>query len=298
MKYCPECGLELKPDQKFCLRCGKQLKTVQEAQLYEQIEDMIEQEVAERVERELEENEKVDRKQTRQIRFAMLAIVAVCLLLYAFRGNIFFKSFSEDSDAIELASQSVVKLYCFDDTETLRATGSGFAVFDDGIILTNYHVIAEGAYYVIAERDDGYVFEMESIVTYDEFLDIAILSTSYYTGLEQLETGSSTALERGENLVAIGSPLGLKNTVSKGVFSGYTVEGDVEMLQFTASISSGSSGGALFNDAGEVVGITTATYVDGQNLNLSVPIEHAENLWYGRYNVSETDFVSHWQMTG
>lgn len=298
MKYCPECGLQLKTDQKVCLRCGKQLKTVQEAQLYEQIEDMIEQEVAERVERELEENEKVDRKQSRQIRLALLAITAVCLVLFLFRGNIFLKSFSEDSDAIELASRSVVKLYCFDENENLCATGSGFAVFDDGIILTNYHVIAEDAYRVIAECDDGFVFELERIVTYDELLDIAILRTSYFTGMTPLDFGSSEQLERGENLVAIGSPLGLRNTVSKGVFSGYIWEGDVEMLQFTASISSGSSGGALFNDDGMVIGITTATYVDGQNLNLAVPIEQAEWLWNLRSNGMEIDFVSHWQLTG
>ena len=298
MNYCSNCGTKLEREMQFCPECGKQLNIPYDMQMYAQIEELIEREVAERINRELEENNKVDRKQTRLIRLALLAITALGLVLFVFRGDIFETSFSEDSDAIEQASASVVKLYCFDDAGDLCATGSGFAVFDDGIILTNYHVIESGAYQVVAECDDGYVFEMSSIVTYDEALDIAILKTDYYTGLDTLEIGSSVRLERGENLVAIGSPLGLKNTVSKGVFSGYTLEGDVEMLQFTASISSGSSGGALFNDEGEVIGITTATYVDGQNLNLSVPIEHAENLWSGRHRTGELDLVSHWKMTG
>lgn len=63
------------------------------------------------------------------------------------------------------------------------------------------------------------------------------------------------------------------------MFSGYVDENGMDMLQFTAAISSGSSGGALFNDAGEVLGITFASYEAGQNLNLAVPIKYVEQLF-------------------
>ena len=81
-----------------------------------------------------------------------------------------------------------------------------------------------------------------------------------------------------EKIVAIGSPLGLLNTVSTGVFSGYNDTGEMKEIQFSASISQGSSGGALFNNAGEVIGITTASYTEGQNLNVAVPIQYAVDM--------------------
>ena len=120
----------------------------------------------------------------------------------------------------------------------------------------------------------------------DEAKDIAILGTSTPHNLALLQPGNSDNLQKGEKVVAIGSPLGLQNSVSTGVFSGYVDENGINMLQFTASISSGSSGGALFSDAGEVLGITFASYEAGQNLNLAIPIEQAEYLYLNNNSVS------------
>ena len=111
--------------------------------------------------------------------------------------------------------------------------------------------------------------------------DIAIL---YYKpnkefSLPLLNVASTKMLTKGEKVVAIGSPLGLTNVVSTGVFSGYSNIGDFTDIQFTASISSGSSGGALFNDNGDVIGITYASLESGQNLNFAVPMEFVESLW-------------------
>lgn len=83
--------------------------------------------------------------------------------------------------------------------------------------------------------------------------------------------------------MAIGSPLGLVNTVSNGTYSGRITDDGVEYLQVSASISSGSSGGALFNSSGEVVGITAASFTAGQNLNLAIPIEKATDIWSKQY---------------
>lgn len=83
-------------------------------------------------------------------------------------------------------------------------------------------------------------------------------------------------LVRGQQVVAIGSPLGLFNSISEGIISGFRVIDDCEMIQFTAPISAGSSGGAVLNMYGEVIGISTAGYGQetAQNLNLAVGHEN------------------------
>ncbi len=78
---------------------------------------------------------------------------------------------------------------------------------------------------------------------------------------------------RGQKVVAIGSPLGLFNSVSDGIISGFRVVDNVDMIQFTAPTSHGSSGGALLNMYGEVIGISTAGFDNAQNINLAVGYE-------------------------
>lgn len=224
---------------------------------------------------------------------AVLAAACICVIVFAFGGRrqpevvvetappavavreteAPAKAFSDDPDAISVASESVVTLYVYDYYENLIGTGSGFACFENDLIVTNYHVI-ENAYFILAITESG---QELSISRSDDFelMDLAILTTKNPHNLKLLQPGDSDALKKGEKVIAIGSPKGFMNTVSDGIFSGYY---DV-YLQFTAPISPGSSGGALFNDAGEVVGITTATLLDGQNMNFAVPIEYAEQ-WY------------------
>lgn len=96
--------------------------------------------------------------------------------------------------------------------------------------------------------------------------------------LSPLTLGDSTITKKGDHVYAIGSPLGLSNTISDGILSGRLVQedmGGMEMLQISAPISSGSSGGALINDNYEVIGITFAGFSEGENLNLAIPIEEA-----------------------
>ena len=74
-------------------------------------------------------------------------------------------------------------------------------------------------------------------------------------------------------MVAIGSPLGLFNSISDGIIAGFRTIDRVDMIQFTAPISHGSSGGAVLNMYGEVIGISTAGFDDGQNINLAMGYE-------------------------
>ena len=187
-------------------------------------------------------------------------------------------SFAEDVAKIEAADSSVVPLFCYDCAGELAGTGSGFVAFDGKTIITNYHVMAL-AYTCKISTNQDISYEVSRILCYSEEQDIAILQLAQDTGLQPLTLGDSSIIKKGETVVAVGSPLGIKNTVSTGVLSGRLMEENMDVLQFTAPISSGSSGGALFDNNGNVIGITYASYKDGQNLNLAIPIEMAKTLY-------------------
>lgn len=191
------------------------------------------------------------------------------------------KPFSDNPDAISRASNSVVMLTVYNKGNELVATGSGFAAFEDGIIVTNYHVIKDGLSYE-ANTEDGMYFKIDELVAFDADKDIAFLKTNANTKLNLLNLGKTDVLQKGEKVIAIGSPLGIINTVSDGMYSNRRTENGKEFLQFTAAISPGSSGGALFNDKGEVIGITSASYLEGQNLNLAIPSDTIQNVWDDR----------------
>ena len=202
----------------------------------------------------------------------VLLIIAIAVLV------IKLLPFSNNSAAIEVADASVVKIFCYDYEGELAATGSGFVAFDSQTIITNYHVMTS-AYTCKISTNQDISYEVSKILCYSKEQDIAILQIAKDTGLQPLTLGDSGAIKKGETVVAIGSPLGIKNTVSTGVLSGRLMEDGMDVLQFTAPISSGSSGGALFDNNGKVIGITFASIIDGQNLNLAIPIELANRLY-------------------
>lgn len=204
--------------------------------------------------------------------FFFFSITPVC---YAAADDV---PFSDNPKAIQVASNSVIMLSCYDKDGNLYSTGSAFAAFEEGVFVTNCHVIKNEIYSIQAQMETGLEFSISTVVAYDDERDLAILRTEAKTGLEPLALGSSAELEKGEKVIAIGSPLGLINTLSIGLYSG-TLKNEQSFLQFSAAISHGSSGGALFNNNGEVVGITSASFTEGQNLNLAIPIEDAVELW-------------------
>ena len=216
----------------------------------------------------------------------IIAVAALCVALIATAAILWSQGiftpepllFSEDTDKIENADASVVTIFCYDYDGELAATGSGFVAFDGSTIITNYHVMTS-AYTCKISTNQDISYEVSKILCYSKKQDIAILQLSKDTGLQPLILGDSSIIKKGETVVAIGSPLGIKNTVSTGVLSGRLMEDGMDVLQFTAPISSGSSGGALFDNNGNVIGITFASYDNGQNLNLAIPIELAVELY-------------------
>lgn len=171
----------------------------------------------------------------------------------------------------QLAS-SVVLVGIHDNHGKMIGTGSGIMIGTKGYILTNNHVASGGCFYTVRIEEEQTVYETEEVIKYNPLLDLAILRIDRM--LQPLPIYSGTKkLVRGQRVVAIGSPLGLFNSVSDGIISGFRVINDVDMIQFTAPISQGSSGGALLNMYGEVIGISTAGIDEGQNINLAMGYE-------------------------
>ena len=229
------------------------------------------------------------------ILISLSVIVVAVIGVFAYK---IFPPFSKNTAAIEKAASSVVKIYCYDYEGNESATGSGFIAFDDQTVVTNYHVMEE-AYTCKVSTDEDKTYEVESVLSYSKEQDLAIIKLKESTGLKVLKLGDSGKIKKGETVTAIGSPLGIKNTVSQGVLSGRLMEENMDVLQFTAAISSGSSGGALFDESGKVIGVTYASYVDGQNLNLAIPAEMASIMMIEGalndepYKVSEIYIESH-----
>lgn len=176
--------------------------------------------------------------------------------------------------------QSVVLLESLDRSGESIGFGSAFAV-GYGLFLTNYHVIDEASSYVIFTGKDQ-VYEAAGIVAVDKKNDLALVKAKIRTNVPPLHIGTTQTLSKGQAVVAIGNPEGLQNTVSTGVVSGLRVIENQSLIQFTAPIASGSSGGALFDKKGEVIGVTSSGLEEG-NLNFAVPIDYAIS-WISKYN--------------
>lgn len=192
--------------------------------------------------------------------------------------------FSEDVEAINRTAKSVLMLEVFDNNGRYIGTGSGFVAFNNSTLVTNYHVIEDG-HYINANTDDGSKYRVDQVLCSNKKNDIAILSFEFSTNISPLNLYLNDKLLRGETVVAIGSPKGITNTVSKGNISALYEEDGIPLIQFTAPISPGSSGGVLLNDNGDVIGITSGAYPNTQNLNLairSIVAQAMYNSWDGK----------------
>lgn len=181
------------------------------------------------------------------------------------------------NSVVGIANQSITTNIFGQTTETASA-GSGFIISEDGYIVTNYHVI-EGAstLTVITNNEEEYP---ATVVGYDEGNDFALIKIDV-TGLTPVTLGSSDDLIVGDQVVAIGNPLGeMTNSLTVGYVSvkdrDVTIDNTIiSMLQTDTAINPGNSGGPLFNMKGEVIGITTAKYSGDavESIGFAIPID-------------------------
>lgn len=174
-----------------------------------------------------------------------------------------------DYETLAGFAPSVVMIEVLDQQGNPCSTGSGVIIAPGGIVLTNFHVVSRGTRYAIHTETCESVFQTHELLKYHADYDLALLRVPGCPG-RPIPIYTGNKLVRGQQVFAIGSPLGLFNSVSDGIISGFRTLEYTDMIQFTAPTSPGSSGGALLDRFGKLIGIVTAGYSDGQNLNLAV----------------------------
>ncbi len=171
---------------------------------------------------------------------------------------------------------STVLLVMEDGSGQPLSLGSGFFV-RDGEIASNLHVIkgaAKGYAKLVGQKTK---YDIEGITAVDPQRDLVVLKISAASS-PVLSLGKSDAVQVGEPIYAIGNPQGLEGTFSQGIVSSIRKVGADKLLQITAPISPGSSGGPVLNGRGEVIGISVATFRGGQNLNFAIPSSYLKAL--------------------
>ena len=155
-------------------------------------------------------------------------------------------------------------------------TGSAFFVHPDGYLLTCAHVV-RGALAVTLKLADGSL-KGAKVVASDSTSDLAVLKADV-KGAPVARLGSSASLAPGEEVAAIGSPLGLERAITSGIVSGFVERRGVRLVQTDAPINPGNSGGPLVNEKAEVVGVCSAVIKGAQGLGFAVAVEEAAPLF-------------------
>jgi len=190
----------------------------------------------------------------------------------------------ETTPRVRMTPKDIVQKYT-DGIVRIEASGdkvgTGFILDPSGLIATNLHVVA-GSRDIKVKLHDGTPYEVTHIAGIDPGRDLALLKIQPTKPLEPLRLGDSDQMTAGDQVIAIGNPLGVFDySVSSGLVSQVRAvctpaeekcpPGGLTLLQISAPISQGSSGGPLFNQFGEVVGVTTLIVAQGQAINFAVP---------------------------
>jgi serine protease Do len=180
---------------------------------------------------------------------------------------------------------SAVAINPFKLTEPVgTVAGSGVIISADGLVLTTSHLVF-GRRAISVTLDDGRTTRAR-LLGADPILDLAILRISVPAeGLLKANLGDSDSIHVGEEVLAIGNPFGLEQTLTRGVVSGVNrvspetpVSVSLPLIQTDAAINPGNSGGPLLNRCGEVIGIATSVLIDAQAIGFAVPINVARQV--------------------
>tara|TARA_B110000977_G_C11072169_1_gene489897 strand:+ start:284 stop:1828 length:1545 start_codon:yes stop_codon:yes gene_type:complete len=171
---------------------------------------------------------------------------------------------------------------------TATGNGSGVIVDASGVIATNYHVIEDSSI-VSIELQNGDTYQKIGVIDIDQTKDIAILKIDGFD-LPTVEFGNSNSVVIGEDVLVMGAPQGLEQTVTRGIVSAIRDSGKGHrLIQTDAAISPGSSGGGMFNSEGELIGLTVSYLEDAQNINFVIPINYVRGMFSttAKYPLSE-----------
>ena len=208
-----------------------------------------------------------------------ISIIAI-LLLTAVK---LYSQVLTPEEIYEKVNDAVVVIIAYDFKNEPKNQGSGVVLNDKGYVVTNYHVFAGCERLEIKHYDKTITYS--DIIGVDVEKDLLILKIDDNI-FPSIQLANVDELKVGQRVYAIGSPLGFENSLSEGIISGLR-NSDIlgrNFIQITASISPGSSGGAVVNSKGELIGISTLTFKEGQNLNFAIPINDIFSLKTGSYN--------------
>ena len=172
---------------------------------------------------------------------------------------------------------SVVTIFSFADNKTL-SQGSGVVLTEEGMVATNYHVFAGGDKLIVKQKNK--IINQVQILGVDVEQDVMMIKIPPKS-FPHCRIGKSGDLKIGQRVYAIGSPQGLENTFTEGIISGIRQldENNQNFLQTTTALSPCSSGGALVNAKGELIGICTMTLSsEGQLLNFAIPVDELDKV--------------------
>jgi S1-C subfamily serine protease len=187
---------------------------------------------------------------------------------------------------IALRSFASVVLVTIDDARGKPlGSGSGFVV-DKDVVATNFHVLKGGSSGTVRLVGEPQASKIAGLLAYDATVDVALLSVP---GLEAapLALGDSDAAAIGEKVFVVSNPQDLEGTFSEGIVSGKRKLENVRLLQITAPISSGSSGGPVLDAHARVVGVATSSLRSGQNLNFAITADYVAALLRSRGELQE-----------
>src|SRR6266581_3283372 len=207
-------------------------------------------------------------------RARLAAGLALAALLPGSHGT----AHAQESATARIARENlpaVVTLVAVDDHDQPLALGSGFFITRDGVLVTNAHVVGGATKILVRWR--GRTGTAGRIFNCARKHDLVTLQTSF-DSTPAVSLADSDKVVVGQDVIVLGSPQGLEGTVSTGIVGGLRTLGAARLLQITAPISPGSSGGPVFDSTGRVIGIATATSSQGQNLNFALPVNLLRDL--------------------
>ncbi|MCK4407590.1 MAG: tetratricopeptide repeat protein [Bacteroidales bacterium] len=198
---------------------------------------------------------------------------------------------------VKMIEPSIVVIVTYDKEGEILSQGSGFFISQNGDIITNLHVL-QGASHANIKIAQGNVYPITYIVAENNEDDIIRVSVDIPPNFVRPLSINTSIPEVGERIIVIGSPLGLELTVSDGIVSAVRdIPEFGKIIQITAPISSGSSGSPVVNLKGEVIGVATFQFIEGQNLNFAIPCERIIKLKQGNgesLTEWEADMIKEW----
>lgn len=174
--------------------------------------------------------------------------------------------------------KSTVMVIMEDANRQELAYGSG-VIIDDNKIVTNKHVIENAYYGKVKKYGSDLTFSIKQVLAIDNLNDLAILEVSNLH--KDVEIKFDTTIPNiGKKIYAVGNPKGLEGTFSEGIISGLRLFNDsTELIQISAPISPGSSGGQIIDEENQIIGIAVGGILDGQNLNFAIPAKNVLKLF-------------------